>query len=175
MQSHDSVITKIVENEKDIAGMIAYYSYKDHKVRFCQSIKKEHNRSPTEDELNIFLLSIDDNYIDKLRIQANRFLKIFVEESAEEIIKNEVKKANDEIEKTEAQNNKELKMALSVTKQPGYWYGVSQGIVASFCFVIIIGILAFMLSSVSIDVVGAAKWIGEHLSQLISQKQSPPP
>lgn len=175
MSSDDQIVNRMVSDEKDVPGMIAYYSYKMHKIRYCQQIESKHERPPNEDEINHFLLMMDDCQIKKLRNEADFFLKEFTMISAGNIINDEVTKAKIEIEETEAKNNKELKMALSVAKQPGYFYGVSQGIVANFLFILLIGIIALVLSATRYDIIGATIGFVQKLTQQDSQKQSPPP
>lgn len=127
--AYSDVYTRLVKDDNDVAGQIAYSVYKRAKIEF---IRKKHA------ELNIIVLPDDvleefyaaqTDYMLKLyRIHAKEMTREFLDESYGDDIERE----KGSIEKEH--NEKYEKLAYSV--RPSFWYGVLQGIVASFLFVL---------------------------------------
>lgn len=44
------IYSKLVEDDADIIGMVAYGIYKRHKIEFIDSIRKEYDREPNDEE-----------------------------------------------------------------------------------------------------------------------------
>ncbi|ALD01657.1 hypothetical protein AMQ28_04350 [Acinetobacter sp. TTH0-4] len=67
--SRHQTFTKLVTDDKDFVGMVAYTIYKNEKLDWISQFKAQNlNREPTEDELKQFNLTTDSD----LRIQQYR-------------------------------------------------------------------------------------------------------
>lgn len=82
------IYSKLVRDDADIIGMVAYGIYKKHKIEFIESVKKEHNREPNIEEWRAFSISTNtDSQLEKYVAQAENMLASFVLDSAGEQIK----------------------------------------------------------------------------------------
>jgi len=70
------IYDKLVENDGDFQGLVAYGIYKRHKIEFINSIKKEKNTSKISDE-DLYSFHISSNspsQIESYKLQANKLL-----------------------------------------------------------------------------------------------------
>lgn len=82
------IYSKLVRDDDDIIGIIAYGIYKKHKIEFIESIKKEYNREPNQEEWHAFAVSSNtDSQLEKYVSQADSTLASFVMNTAGEQIK----------------------------------------------------------------------------------------
>ncbi|MCM1028772.1 MAG: hypothetical protein NC342_00190 [Pseudoflavonifractor sp.] len=82
------IYSKLVRDDDDIIGMVAYGIYKKHKIEFIESIKKEYKREPNDEEWHAFALSTNTgSQLNKYISQADATLASFVMNSAGEQIK----------------------------------------------------------------------------------------
>lgn len=82
------IYSKLVHDDDDIIGMIAYGIYKKHKIEFIESIKKAHGREPNSDEWHAFAISTNtSSQLGKYISQAETMLATFVMDTAGEQIK----------------------------------------------------------------------------------------
>lgn len=127
-----------MKNEDDILGIIAYSLYKRQKIEFVKSFEARHGRAPTDADLSHFhevsnsefQLQAYRNQTDKL---AQDFLTITLETRAEELEKYYDAKLTSEIKRY----------------RPSFWLGVSQGVVASVIFVLLLGVLVIFTWSLN--------------------------
>lgn len=88
MSDKNFIYSKLVRDDDDIIGMVAYGIYKKHKIEFIESVKKERNREPNQEEWHAFAISSNtDSQLDKYISQADSTLASFVMNSAREQIK----------------------------------------------------------------------------------------
>lgn len=122
---------KLVENDQDLVGMIAYSIYKKHKQEFIKNYKKENNqKNPSTSKLQPFHTSC------QLEFQ----LRKYRDEST-----TLVSALTNEIINLKKEEIKTILGTESKTKQ--FWLGVLQSLVASLIWVLIIAIIAFILWS----------------------------
>lgn len=82
------IYSKLVRDDDDIIGMVAYGIYKKHKIEFIESISKEYGRHPNNEEWHAFsLASNTTSQLNKYISQAETILASFVMDSAGEQIK----------------------------------------------------------------------------------------
>lgn len=85
--------SKLVEDDADIIGMVAYGIYKRHKIEFIDSIRKEYDREPNDEEWQAFAISSNtESQLKKYVSQADTMLASFVMDSAGEQIKDAEKR-----------------------------------------------------------------------------------
>ena len=131
------IYSKLVRDDDDIIGMVAYGIYKKHKIEFIESIKKEHHREPNEEEWHAFALSSNtDSQLDKYISQADNSLATFVMASAGEQVKNAERQM---LEQYQAN----IKAVL-----PSNWKTVGLSVLGSFIFSAVIT-LALILGAFS--------------------------
>lgn len=93
MMDKNFIYSKLVRDDDDIIGMVAYGIYKKHKIEFIESIKSAHDREPNADEWHAFAISTNtESQRDKYVAQAETMLATFVMNSAGEQIKNSERK-----------------------------------------------------------------------------------
>jgi hypothetical protein len=88
MMDKNFIYSKLVRDDDDIIGMVAYGIYKKHKIEFIESIKSAHGREPNQDEWHAFTLSTNTgSQRSKYISQAETMLATFVMDTAGEQIK----------------------------------------------------------------------------------------
>lgn len=131
------IYSKLVRDDDDIIGMVAYGIYKKHKIEFIESIKKEYNREPNQEEWHAFALSSNtDSQLEKYISQADNSLASFVMTSAGEQVKNAERQM---LEQYQAN----IKAVL-----PSNWKTVGLSVLGSFIFSAVIT-LALILGAFS--------------------------
>lgn len=138
-RQYNSIFSKIVIDETDIIGHIAYSLYKRHKVAYIEKFKSENGCEPTEEQLKPFHVStcMDDN-IERFRKQASDILLRFCNDS--------LSYASSQIEDECRNNHKEmLRDVVSELKPKSFLYGVCQSIVGAFVFMLLLCLLIFFL------------------------------
>jgi hypothetical protein len=141
-RNYNYIYSKLVENEYDILGHIAYALYKQQKVAHIEEFKKDYGRQPTDQELIQFnKFSTSQASIDGYRIKAERILQTFTDNILEETmidIENDCKKNQSEI----------LKEIIQPLSPPSKWNkffnGVLQSIVGAFMFSLILALFVLI-------------------------------
>ena len=128
----NSIYQKLVADENDILGKLAYSQYKRQKIEYVHAFKNKHGDDPRDSDLNAFHdVSNSESQLEGYRNQAAQLALNFLETSlaheAKELETLYAAKANNEIR----------------SARPGFWKGVSQGIVSSGLFTLLIGCLVF--------------------------------
>jgi hypothetical protein len=140
---YNFIFSKIVKDDTDVVGHIAYALYKADKIKYINAFKQQHcNREPDEEELKPFHeISSQDDSISRYRLVAQNTLKQLMDTSLKENIRN--------IEALCYQNHaqilaKVIEPLKPVTKTTMFWYGVLQGVVGAFIFALIVAAFAFI-------------------------------
>ncbi len=117
------IYSKLVRDDDDIIGMVAYGIYKKHKIEFIESVKKEQNREPNREEWHAFSISTNtDSQLEKYIAQADSTLATFVMNSAGEQIKYSERKMLEQYQEN-------IKAVL-----PSNWKTVGLSVLGSFIF-----------------------------------------
>lgn len=131
------IYSKLVRDDDDIIGMVAYGFYKKHKIEFIESVKKKHNREPNQEEWHAFAISSNtDSQLEKYIAQADSTIASFVLNTAGEQIKN-----SERLMLEQYQAN--IKSVL-----PSNWKTVGLSVLGSFIFSAVIT-LALILGAFS--------------------------
>jgi len=91
MRKFNFIYNKMVEEDKDLAGIIAYSVYKKHKIEIIEKIKEDKDDDKIlESELQAFVtMSNTDTQIEAYRTEAKQVLKeysdILLKEKLEDI------------------------------------------------------------------------------------------
>lgn len=135
-RKYNYIYSKLVNDETDIFGHIAYALYKRDKVKFIESFKAN-GKEPTEEDLELFhQISCLETTLDRYQVQASVIMDAFLNEV--------LKKHRSDIEKKYVEEqNKRLGEVVRPLK-PNFWYGVLQSIIGAFIFAIILAAFAFV-------------------------------
>ena len=129
---YNYIYRELVADESDILGKLAYSSNKRQKIEYIQAFIAKHGEDPKDSDLTAFHdISNNPSQLDVYRSQAARLAANFLETSlaneAKELEELYLAKANNEIR----------------SFRPGFWSGVSQSVVGSGCFILLVGCLVF--------------------------------
>lgn len=151
-RQYNYIYEKLVENENDIIGHIAYSLYKADKIKYIKSFQQTHSTAEIqEDDLRPFHeISCIDNTIDRYRLQAVQILQNFLD--------NALSEATVQIEKDTEKRQKEILADIIDPLKPKskgqiFWNGVLQSILGAFIFAIIVAAFAFIASYSGTDIV----------------------
>jgi hypothetical protein len=135
-RNYNFIYSKLVEDENDILGVIAYAIYKKQKIEHIEEFKRDNNREPTDLELVQFnKFSTSKASLDGYRIKAELILQSFTDyvlEDTLEEIENECKKNQSEI------LQKIIDPISPPSKLRSFSSGVLHSVVGTFVFSIII-------------------------------------
>lgn len=134
-QHYNNIYSKLVLSEDDVEGMIAYCTYKRHKIEFITEYKEQHDGvSPSDQDMdNFFISSVTDSQLEKYRESAGNMLL----ETVTSVAGDEVKMYEDEMLRD---YQKHIKKCL-----PSTWRTIALNIVATFLFSVLLAIIYFVL------------------------------
>ena len=120
---YNYVYDKLVKSDDDIAGMVAYCIYKQHKIEFIAKFKEDKGREPSDDECESFFMSAIT------QTQLNNYHK-----KAEGIVSSIVTMTTDiRIRGIEEKMTKEYQRHIREALPP-WWHNVLWSVIASFIF-----------------------------------------
>ena len=120
---YNYVYDKLVKSDNDIAGMVAYCIYKQHKIEFITKFKKDKGREPSDDECESFFMSaITDTQLDNYHKKAEGIFSSIVSTIT-----------NSQIDDIEEKMTKEYKRHIREALPP-WWHNVLWSVIASFIF-----------------------------------------
>ena len=126
---YSDVYDRLVHDDRDITGQVAYGIYKKSKREFIR--KKQAELGVTiipDDVIEEFYANQTDYTLELYRKHAQLLTREFIDETTRE----EVVKERQLLEQEHSRAYKKLAEAV----RPSFWFGVLQGIVASFLFVL---------------------------------------
>lgn len=95
-RKYSYIFSRIVEDDSDIVGHIAYALYKSDKVNYIEHFKETHKEEPTEDDLRAFHdVSSQPDSVKKYRFVAAHILSDFLDNSLDESIEEMEKSCNE--------------------------------------------------------------------------------
>lgn len=139
-RQYNFIYKKLVDNESDIIGIVAYSLYKTDKISFIEDFKKKNNgQEPTEEEFRPFHdNACMDSNIERYKMQATNILQGFLDDTLSSISK--------QLENNFINTHKKIiEDVVKEMKPKGFWYGVKQSIVASAIFLVVMSALLFCL------------------------------
>ncbi len=189
---YNYIYSRLVSDEKDIIGIIAYARYKNQKIEWISRFKSEHNDAdPTKDDLIPFhSVTNTDTAIQGYRLQAKEIL--------DEFISNALQQATDEIEDSydaryqEDLRNidgriaaatrpvaQEMKTAFAAelkANAPGFLNGVWQNVIANIVIVIATAVIILVIWSLKYGVVQTvSNALGYTVTETPAAPPAPPP
>ncbi|MDE1168868.1 MAG: hypothetical protein PW845_26680 [Pseudomonas sp.] len=138
LKGYNFIYRKLVGNDDDLLGIVAYSTYKKQKVEYISSIWAEHGREPTQQELDAFHnLTNSPTQIENYHNQAITMMRSFtdavIDEKVREVSVYYQDKAREEIARF----------------KPKFWFGVCQSVVGSAAFVLLLGVLVIFTWSLN--------------------------
>lgn len=142
-RNYNPIYSKIVENEFDLVGHIAYSLYKKQKIEYIQSHKLKNERDIHDVELIPFNeFSSSPVSIKGYRIQAETILQGFLENLFADQLEEYKQELKDDYTNLISEALEPIKPSK---KSAQFWFGVWQGVVATFVFTLIVGLIIFFL------------------------------
>ncbi|MDD5114623.1 MAG: hypothetical protein PHC94_11460 [Methylobacter sp.] len=131
--NYNFIYSKLVEDEDDILGIIAYSFYKRQKIEFINDIKNTNDNEPNENDLKLFYgISNSESQLESYRLKAITLAQKFLDEALSEKVR-------------EIENDYDKKVKDEVKSViPGFWMGVTQNAIASLASVFLIGGIIFL-------------------------------
>ena len=140
-RQYNPIYSKIVDDDTDVIGHIAYALYKEQKIKFIKSKKGDDpNKHLSEEEWQHFneVTCTDDN-ICRYRLQATEILQNFMDDVLSETI--------EQIESDAKKNQAEILSGIIQPLKPkGWWYGLTQSVVGAVIFAFLAAGLVFWAS-----------------------------
>lgn len=141
-RKYSFIYTKLVRNDADIVGHIAYAVYKSEKIKYIEQLKTGLGREVEEDDLKPFhdICSSDDN-IAKYRFMASQILRSFLDSTLSESIQN--------MERACIENHSQILSGIIEPLKPkrkwvAFWHGVLQSVAGAFLFALLIAAFMFI-------------------------------
>ncbi len=137
LRNYNYIYSKLVDEESDIIGHIAYSIYKKSKIEYIES-KKLEGTSLTDAELIPFNdFSTSESAIESYKIKAELLMQGFLENVLDEELKNYKNQAINQ----QAQILKGIIKPLT----SGFWGNVWSGVLSAFIFAILLAAIAFII------------------------------
>lgn len=135
------IYSKIVEDENDMIGHIAYSLYKSNKVQYVENFRNENEgKNPSEDDLDTFHKATITT-VAAYRTQAEQLLSNFIQFTLEETI-NDI----DEDLKREQENTlKSIIKPLIPPKPKGPWDGFWMSVLVKSVQALVVAIIFFLI------------------------------
>jgi hypothetical protein len=135
---YNFIYTKLVQNETDVIGVVAYSVYKRQKIEYIEAIRSKHQRRPDERELASFHdLTNSATQLDSYRQQAVALVRVFLKSAISE-------EAVQLSQRYEERTKQEL-----ARFRPRFWTGVAQSVIGSAGFVMVLGALVIFTWSLN--------------------------
>lgn len=135
-RNYNYIYSKIVEDDNDLVGHIAYSLYKKSKIEYIEK-QKQDGKTPTDTDLIPFNdFSSSDGSIDSYKIKAELLVQNFIDNVLSEEFANYKNQA--------IQQQAEILKGIIKPLRTSFWMDVLTGIVASFLFTLILAILFFI-------------------------------
>ena len=131
---YSDIHTKLVADENDLVGLIAYGLYKQEKLSYIEKYKNEHGgRKPTNLEIEQYTKTAElhiESYKEIASSRINQIFEMLYKEQADRL-------EHEYLDKT--------KETLDKLQPHGWWYGFFQGIASSFAFTLFLGMVILLL------------------------------
>lgn len=147
-RNYNYIYSKLVENDSDLIGHMAYSLYKQSKIEYIE--KKMTDGKPLSDEelipFNDF--SSSDSSIQSYRIKAELIVQAFIEN----VLAEELVSYKDQAFNQQSEILKDIVKPLT----SGFWRSVWAGLLSAFIFALVLAAIAFIIqfsgTSISISV-----------------------
>lgn len=136
-RKYSRLYKKIVKEERDVVGHIAYALYKEAKIKHIEDYKSRHNdEEPDEDYLEHFHnIACLDAEVSRYRIQATGILQDFIQNTIEE--------ATSKMEKENEDKELRIRREMDDIKPKSFIYGVGQSALGSLFLMLALAAMMF--------------------------------
>ena len=138
-RKYNYIFSKLVDDETDLIGLVAYGIYKNNKIEYIEKFKEKNGREPTEDELEQFNehSCTDSSLKNYIRIAETNINDLMNETVYQEV----------ERQKLEFFNNQttEIKNIVKELKPKSPWEGFGMRVLQSFIASILVASLIFLI------------------------------
>ena len=143
-RKYNYIHQKIVNDDADVLGAIAYSIYKKEKQLFIEKFKAKNGKDPEEDDIAKFheIISTDSN-IERFRMQAGGILQDFVNSTLSDTIHDIEEVCN---ENHLEQIGKAIAPLKPESKGKRFWGGVLQSVVGAVAFAVLVALVLFVVS-----------------------------
>lgn len=142
-REYNYIYRRLVEDQSDIIGHIAYSLYKADKVQYINQFKEENGREPKEGELKPFHdASCMDGSLNGYKDLAVTILKDFLDNTLTEAMQ----QAEAECQKDYKENLREVVAPMTpISKTRRYGEGIMQSVVGALVFALLVAAIAFII------------------------------
>ena len=138
-RKYNYIFKKLVDDETDLIGLVAYGLYKNNKIEYLEKFKDKNGREPTEDELELF------NEHSCTDSSLHNFIKVAetnINDLMNETVYQEVEKQKKEFFDNQTT---EIKNIVSDLKPKSPWDGFGMRVLQSFISSILVASLIFLI------------------------------
>lgn len=172
-RTYNYIYKKLVEDETDIVGHVAYALYKADKIKFIEDFKAKNNgRELGEMDLKPFHdISCLDTSIARYKTQALQVLQAFLHNTLDET----TKQIEEDVIKRHKQSLSEIIEPIKPKRKwTLFWHGVAQSIAGAFFFALMVAAFAFIktYSASDINISFGTKGTQTQVQQEITEKDS---
>jgi len=146
-RNYNFIYSKLVNEDSDLIGHIAYSLYKKSKVEYIKNHKTDGNPLTDSELIPFNKFSSTDSSVDSYRIKAELLLQGFIDNVLDE----ELDSYKEQAINQQADILKNIINPLT----SGFWKSVLAGLLSAFIFALILAAIAFILqfNNSTIDVV----------------------
>lgn len=138
-RKYNHIFSKLVDDETDLIGLVAYGVYKNNKIEYLENFKKKNQREPSEDEIEQF----NENSCSESSLRNYiRIAEANINDLMNETVYQEVEK-----QKLEFYNNQttEIRSIVKDLKPKSPWEGFGLRVLQSFIASILVASLIFLI------------------------------
>lgn len=138
-RNYNYIYSRLVENEFDVVGHIAYSIYKKQKIEYIEK-QKELGQEPTDSDLIPFnTLSSSNTSIETYRMKAELIVQGMIDNVMEEAIA--------DIEEQAVKKQANILSEIIKPFEPKFWHNVGAGIVSALIFAGLIAIITIIIQT----------------------------
>ncbi|MBZ0258040.1 hypothetical protein K8I31_18390 [bacterium] len=140
--NYNQTYEKLIEDENDLVGMIAYSLYKENKREWIIEFRSNHSRPPNKDEEKLFVESKTPKDIERYRLQSEQMLTAYagyiLDKSTAEIREKAINES----------------VLSSVNKKiGGFWKQVFAGSVGAFFYSLLLLLIYLIINYIGVDLI----------------------
>ena len=136
-KAYNEIYSKLVEDDNDIVGHVAYSIYKRQKIDYIDDLKQKGITVTDSDLEHFHRVTLTDTNINSYNLQANSVLNNFIGN----ILSEEIKQIEDNLKKEQEETLREVVENLT----PSFWVSVLSGVVSAFFFAGILALIVFII------------------------------
>lgn len=144
-RNYNSIYKKLVTEEDDLIGLIAYALYKQHKIEFIELYKKEHDGAePSDEDMRSFAISsCTESLLVSYRDEAQLLLEKLTLAAAREEIS--------EFEEKMLRDYKSVVSSAVKENSPGWFMSICVSVIGALVFSVLIWLFTSLGQSIEKD------------------------